>query len=258
MTVKRPQTRIASHSNDDITIRGFSLVNDLMGEVGMTDMLFLNVMDRLPSPAERRLADAVLVTLMEHGLTPSAIAARLVFGSSPENLQAGVAAGLLAVASRFVGTTENCAVLLEEILKADDQAAAAKRIAEGARAARQALPGFGHHLHKPDDPRTGKLFAIAEREGLAGRHVEAIRILGQAVDAAYGRHLTINATGAVAAVLGDMGVPPELMRGFAVVSRAAGLVGHIREEQEEPTMRFVWDLVEHEVPFVPTDRGSTA
>ena len=187
---------------------------------------------------------------MEHGLTPSAIATRMVHASAPEALQAGVAAGLLAVGSRFVGTMEQAAQILAEIV--DDPAgveAAATRIARAHRADRRPVPGFGHHLHKPDDPRPPRLFAVAQAHGVAGRHIGALKALGAAVDAEAGRHITINATGAVAAVLMEIGVEPEIMRGFAVISRAAGLVAHIAEERERPAARHIWAMVEREVPY---------
>jgi citrate synthase len=117
------------------------------------------------------------------------------------------------------------------------------------RAAKQPIPGFGHPHHKPDDPRSPRLLAIAEEAGVPGRHVRALRLLAKEVDAAWGRHLTINATGAVAALLGEIGVPVGVMRGIAVVSRAAGLVGHIREEQVAPSARHIWNTVSEHIPY---------
>jgi len=246
-----PTTRLCRHSNDAIHLRGQNLVDDLIGEVSFTEALFRHILARTPRPGETRIVDAVLVTLMEHGMTPSAIAARMVHMSTPETLQAGVAAGLLAVGSRFVGTMEGAAGLLDEIV-ADPAGveAAARRLANDYRRERRPLPGFGHHLHRPDDPRAPKLIAVAEAEGVPGRHIAALRALGQAVDAASGKHVTINATGAIAAVLREIEVPTRLMRGFAVISRAAGLVAHIGEEQERPAARAIWDLVDHAVPYV--------
>jgi citrate synthase len=87
-----------------------------------------------------------------------------------------------------------------------------------------------------------------------GGHIGALRALASAVDTAYGRHITINATGAVAAVLGEAGIPTDIMRGIAVISRAAGLVGHVREEQETPAGRAIWDAAEGAVRY--TDEQS--
>jgi citrate synthase len=185
---------------------------------------------------------------MEHGLTPSVLAARLVYSSSPEALQSGVAAGLLAVGSRFVGTVEGCAALLARMVAADPASEAARIVAEH-RAARQPVPGFGHNLHVPDDPRTPRLFALAHEHGVAGRHIAAIEMLSAALDRALGRHITINATGAVAAVLADVGIPAEIMRGFALAARCAGLVGHIHEEQQHPAMVTIWEAAERAVPY---------
>jgi citrate synthase len=161
-------------------------------------------------------------------------------------MQGAVAAGLLGVGGRFVGTVEGCAQLLARIAKASDLAAeAAAVVAE----AEGPLPGFGHDTHKPDDPRTPRLFAVARTRGVAGRHVAAIEALSQALDAAKLRHITINATGAVAAVLADAGIPIEIMRGFALIARCAGLVGHIHEEQRDPAMRSIWEAAEKAVPY---------
>ncbi len=244
-----PTTALCTYTNDAIYLRGRSLVDDLIGRMTFTDALYFLIFGREPGAAERKIVDAVLVTLMEHGLTPSAIAARMVYGSGPEALQAGVAAGLLAVASQFVGTMEpaarNLAAIVADPLGVD---AAAKRLADEYRAQREAMPGFGHHLHKPDDPRTPKLLAIAEDAGVPGRHIAALRALSREVDRAAGKHVTINATGAIAAVLSEIGIEPEIMRGLAVISRAAGLVAHIREEQRDPSLRAVWKAAEVAVP----------
>jgi citrate synthase len=191
------------------------------------------------------------VALMEHGLTPSALAARLVYGSAPEAMQAAVAAGLTAVGSVFAGTMDGCGRLLARLVAVPPGAEAeeARRIAREHQAAGAHVPGFGHPLHKPDDPRAIRLLELARAQGVASRHVAAAEALGRAVDEVYGRHITLNATGAIAAVLADCGVPVEILRGFALVARAAGLVGHLREEQQRPAMRAIWDAAERAVPY---------
>jgi citrate synthase len=246
---EKPTTRLCTHSIDSITVRGADLVDDLIGELTFTEMTYFTITGRRPTRAQTRILDAVLVTLMEHGLTPSAIAARMIYGSTPESLQAAVSAGLLAVGSVFVGTMEGCAGLLERILAAPNPERAARDIADEYRSARKPLPGFGHHMHKPDDPRTPKLFALAESEGVPGRHITALRTLSAAIDERFGKHITINATGAVGALLGEIGIPAPVMRGIAVISRSAGLVAHVAEEQRTPSMRYVWELVEEGVPY---------
>lgn len=247
-----PTTKLATHTNDELYYRDEGVVGELMGNVSFTEMMFTHIIGRRPTPGEVVILDAVLVTLMEHGLTPSAIATRLTYHSAPEALQAAVAAGLLNVGSQFVGTMENAAKLLMKLLEDDDGfEIAARREIKALRAARKTLPGFGHHLHKPDDPRTARLFEIAlSQEGIDGIYIDAMKRLSAIIDEELGRHLTINATGAVAAVLLEIGIEPEIMRGFSVISRAAGLVAHIREEQSVPTARHIWDVVEETVPYV--------
>lgn len=242
-------TSISTHNNDDIFVRDKSLCQDLIGKLSFTEMMFFQILGRVPTKPEGAVVDACLVTLMEHGLTPSALASRLVYSSATEAMQGAVAAGLLGVGSLFVGTMEGAASLVEQIIKAQDREAEALLIAETHRANKTPLPGFGHHMHKPDDPRSIRLFQIAEDEGITGEHIQAIRALSNAIDKTYGKHITINATGAIAAALGDCGVPAEIMRGFAIITRAAGLVGHIHEEQHKPAMRAIWEAADAAVPY---------
>jgi citrate synthase len=254
-----PTTHIAQSTPEDIVIRGKSLCHELLGQLTFTELMFFQVLGQVPTPAQLAVVDACLVTLMEHGLTPSVLVARLVHSSAPEALQGAVSAGLLAVGSRFVGTVEGCAALLDRMVAGDPQAQAAL-IVEEHRAARQSVPGFGHPLHKPDDPRTPRLFALARDKGVAGAHLAALETLSTVLDRALGQHLTINATGAVAACLREVGVPAEIMRGFALVARCAGLVGHIHEEQQRPAMTTIWEAAEQAVPYDgvaarPTPRG---
>lgn len=249
--MKPPQTSLCSHTEQAIFYGRDNLVDDLIGKASFLDVFFRQAFRRIPTDAERRMSDAILIALMEHGMTPSVIAARMVYSSSPENLQAGVAAGLLAVASRFIGTMEEAAALLGRIVHAADPGMEARRIATDFKARREPVPGFGHHLHKPDAPRAIALMDMARQLGLAGPFASSLGLLAGEVDAASGRHLTVNATGAVAAILGDMGIPVPLMRGFAVLARTAGLIAHIAEEQRDPSGRFIWDLVDRSMNADP-------
>lgn len=247
--MSEPTTSIASHSAEDVFIRGTSLCRELIGRRSFTEVLYFQILGRMPTPDQTALIDACLVALMEHGLTPSVLSARLTYSSAPEALQGAVAAGLLGVGSKFVGSMEGCAALLARIVSAEDGEAEASRIAVEHRATKTPLPGFGHHIHKPDDPRAQRLLELARERKIAGKHVAAISALSGAVDATYGRHITINATGAIAAILGDCGVPAGIARGFGLIARCAGLVGHLYEEQQQPTLRAVWEAAEKAVPY---------
>ncbi len=238
-------TRIATSDATSITVRGEDLAQ-LIGELTFTEMMWLQILGVRPSPAQVAVVDACLVALMEHGLTPSAIAARMVYGSAPEAMQGAVAAGLLAVGGHFAGTVEGCAQLLARVAGGADPA---RIVAE-----HRTLPGFGHDVHKPDDPRTPRLLAVARAHGIAGAHVAALEALGRALDAAKGKHVTINATGAMAAVLADAGVPLPVLRGFALIARCAGLVGHVFEEQNSPAMKAMWAAADAAVPYQENER----
>ncbi len=244
-------TAIATSTVEDVIVRDKRLCADLIGKLTFTEMLFFQILGRTPSRAEAAVVDACLVSLMEHGLTPNALATRLTYTSAPEAMQGAVAAGLLGVGSLFVGTMDGCGRLLQRLVEAEagTQAEEARRIAREHRAARTPLPGFGHPIHRPDDPRARLLIEIAKTHEVAARHVEALGVLSAAVDEVYERHITINVTGAIAAALADCGVPYEIMRGFAIITRCAGLVGHVHEEQRKPAMRVIWETSEAAVPY---------
>jgi citrate synthase len=247
-----PTTSIATSSADRIVVRGKSLVDELVGRVDFTTMICLHLRGAMPTPGERAVVDAVLVALMEHGLTPSSITARLIYSSAPEAMQAAVAAGLLGAGSQFLGSTEDAGRLLQDgvATQADDLDGWAARTVADHLERGVPMPGFGHHIHRPDDPRSPRLLEIAAEHGVAGPHADALRALGAAMDAAKGRHVTTNATGAVAAVLSDVGYPWHALRGFSLIARAAGLVGHVLEEASTPSGRHLWDVAEREVPYV--------
>lgn len=254
MSARTPTTALSRHTETAVYYREKDLVGEIMkpgADPDFVSVAMAHILGREIGAGERRLMNAILITLMEHGFTPSAIATRSVYMSAPENLQGAVAAGLLAVGSQFVGTVENNARILAQLVAAPeaDRRALADGIVAEHKARKVHVPGFGHHLHKPDDPRALRLLELAEENGFGGAHVACLRLLSETIDAAAGRHLTINATGATAALLGEMGVPVDLMRGFSVISRTAGLVAHIAEERQRPSGRFIWDLVDKTIPY---------
>lgn len=239
------RSRIARAIPDRIEVRGHDLV-DLIGNVPLGDVAFLELRGRLPTEAESRVFNAITVTLVEHGLTPSALAARLTYLGAPESLQGAVAAGLLGLGSRYGGTVEGVARILQEGLAdpgADlDQAAAA--IVAAHRRERRPIPGLGHPTHKGGDPRVARLFEVAEENGLSGRHVDLERRIAAEAARVVGRELPINATGAIGAIASELQIPWRVCRGLAVMARSIGLVAHLQEEIEEPLAGEVWHRAE--------------
>ncbi len=248
-----PTTSLCTHDATSIHVRGRNLCEELIGKVSFTEMMFLDVFGRMPSIIETTVLDAMMVTLMEHGFPPSAIATRLTYSSAPEAMQGAVAAGLLGAGSMMLGTLGSSALLLKKIV--DDPEGikvAALREANWHRENRVPVPGFGHPHHKPDDPRTIRLFALAEELGINGKYIAACRALGESVDEVYGKHLTINASAAMGALLSEINLPPELMQGFAIVCRSAGLVAHIYEEMKNPTAWVMTAAAGKSIPYVET------
>lgn len=252
-------TRIATSDATTITVRGRNLVDELIGHYSYTEMVYFLIRERFPTAAETRILDACLVTLMEHGLTPSAIVARMLADSVPDEAQVAIAGGLLAVGGVFVGTMEGCArILAQGVAQGGDADAYCREVVARHRAERKALPGFGHPVHKPDDPRPPRLFQIAAECGVKGDYIALLKRLSAEVDRAYGRHLTINATGAIAALLLEIGIPVEAMRALAVVSRCGGLPGHLMEERRTGSARKIWQMAEDGIPYRAPGEGGEA
>lgn len=247
---------IAWSTADAIGVHGYDLCKDLMGEVNFGDMAFLEVSGRLPDANESRLFNAILVTLVEHGIVPSTLAARLTYAGAPEAMQAAVAAGLLGLGSVFVGSTEGSARMLAAALPMGQEGAGAASdatLAELARALvqdhreqKKVIPGVGHPIHKPVDPRTLRLFAIARQTGFHGRYVALMQCVAEAASTAYGKPLPVNATGAIGALCCEMGLSWKVSSGLGVMARAVGLVGHVLEEAKQPMAMELWHRTEAE------------
>ena len=235
---KSIRSDIAWSTPSSITVKGFDLCRDLLGKVSLGDMAFLELTDRLPTQRESAVFNAIAVTLVEHGLTPSAMATRMTYVGAPEAMQAAVAAGLCGLGSVFVGSMETAAHMLQEAIPDPaahaDPEPLAHGIVERFQATKQAVPGIGHPLHKPVDPRAPRLFEIAARNGYDGPYVKLMQAVAKEAEARYGRSLPVNATGAIGAIASELRLPWQIVRGIGVMARAIGLVGHIREEMREP------------------------
>lgn len=239
-------TTLCRYTESTIAYGDRDLIGDLMdGSHDFVEVMLEQILGRGLSRSEIRTFNILLIAMLEHGFTPSSIATRLVYMSAPENLQGAVAAGLMAVGSQFVGTAENCATLLARMLALApaEREAEAEAIVEAHERQGRRVPGFGHNLHRPEDPRAVRLIEIGREMDGPHDHLDALELLGAVLNRRSDKRILINASGASAALMGDMGVPLHLMRGVAVIARAAGLVAHVAEERTKPAARAIWGLV---------------
>jgi citrate synthase len=214
-------------TRERIAVRGKDLPREILGTLNLGDMAWFELTGSFPDEKQSRLFNAMAVTLVEHGVTPSALAARLTYLGAPEAMQAAVAAGLCGLGSVFVGSMEGCAKLLSEGKTAKQIVTENKRI-----------PGLGHPLHKPVDPRTVRLFEIARETGYYGKYCRLME------EIAALKNLTLNATGAIGALACELGLDWRAVRGIGVMARAVGLVGHLLEESRQPMAEAVWHQIE--------------
>ncbi|MGO9078585.1 MAG: citryl-CoA lyase [Streptosporangiaceae bacterium] len=253
-------TAIGVSDRSSITVLGQDLADELMGRISFGELAFWLVALRRPAAGELRVFEAVLVALADHGFTPSAIAARLTLTGAPESVQGALAAGLLGGGSRYLGVTEDCGRFLAAALTAHGQPlpreqagwdALAVRAIEAQRAEGKLIPGLGHPVHKDGDPRTPALLRIATEEGLLGPHLLLFEAIGRAHPGVLGRRLPLNGAGVCGAALADLGFEPDLLRGFALLARTAGLLGHLAEEMRQPAGPGIYRAADENVRYAP-------
>jgi citrate synthase len=219
--LSEPVTRIAQAYPDRVEVRGRDLTGDLMGRLTFTEYFHLLATGREPSEDERYFLDLLLVAIAEHGLMPTNVAARMTLAADPDSLQGAVAAGILGAGPVVLGTAEECARLLEQTLA---DGADPAEVVGGMRR----VPGFGHPVHKPVDPRAERILELADGRGVSGEYVALARRFHEAVG------LTMNVSMPMAAVLLDLGYPASFVKAIPILARTASLLAHLAEEQKEP------------------------
>src|SRR5437763_5252078 len=219
-----------------ICVRGYPL-DEMMGRLGFAEAVYLLLMGELPTPAIGRMLNAVLVSSVDHGVTPpSTLAARNV-ATSGAPLKDCVAAGILAFGPHHGGDIESCMRFLDgglsKIRGGLTQQQAADAIVGECVKANEVPPGFGHRFHTRD-PRAARLFQMALELEVEGEHVRMIRAAERALDqhtAHFGRPLPVNVDGAIAAISADLGFAYELGSDIFLISRLPGLIAHAHVER---------------------------
>jgi citrate synthase len=223
---------------DRVEVRGRDLTGDLMGRLSFTEYFHLLLTGREPTDDQRYFLDVLLVAIAEHGMMPTNVTARMTLAADPGSLQGAVAAGILGAGPVILGTSEECARLLEEaqgkVTAGAEPAAVARDLTEAVRASGDKMPGFGHPLHRPLDPRAERILELADERGISGPHVLLARELREAVTAAWERPLTMNVSMPIAAVLLDLGFSSETVKAVPVLARTASLLAHLAEEKDQP------------------------
>lgn len=253
------RTAIVDAGPDHIRVRGHDVL-DLMRQATFTDLIFLLHHDRLPSAGERRLMDAILIGVADHGAgAPSCAAARLAASGNRQSPAAAIAAGILTIGDEHGGAGSGCMELIETGLR-DARAggrpfdAVAAQLVDEARSAKTRLPGFGHRVHSSIDPRVAVLFALAEEVGLAGDGIRFARALEGSVRDRI-KPIPLNIDGALAAILIDLGLPSMVGKLLFIVGRVAGLSAEVLEEYtREKPMRIKVPVQYDGVPPVENER----
>jgi citrate synthase len=249
------RTHISQAYPDRVEVRGLDLTSDVMGRLGFTAYFHLLLTGREPTEDQRYFLDLLLVAIAEHGMMPTNVAARMTLAADPRSLQGAVAAGILGCGPVLLGTAEECARLLAAAQERVDGGAtpeqAAREAAAGVRTAGAKLPGFGHPVHTPLDPRAERILALADERGVSGPHVALARAVRDAAAHAWGRPLTMNVSMPIAAVMLDLGFDAATVKAVPILARTASLLAHLAEEREVPIGFGMAHAAEDAVAYEP-------
>jgi citrate synthase len=255
MSAEPRGSRIGQAYSDRVEVRGRDLTRDLMGRLTFTEYFHFLLTGREATKEQRFFLDLLLVAIAEHGMMPTNVAARMTLASDPGSLQGAVAAGILGCGPVILGTSEECARLLEaareRVDAGEEVVAVATDTARKIRASGGKVPGFGHPVHQPVDPRAERILELADAHGVSGAHVLLARRLNDAVAEEWGKPLTMNVAMPIAAVLLDLGFPSSAVKAVPILARTAGLLAHLAEEQERPVGLLLAAAAEEAVAYEP-------
>lgn len=228
------KTAITNVQPNRIAVKGYP-VDELMGTITFSQAIYLVLKGEMPSPEVGTLIDTIFVSSIDHGASPPSVLAARTVASTGSELNSAIAAGVLAISRFHGGAIEEgmklflrISALMKE--KEAGQEEVVREVLEDMKKKKKRASGFGHRLHT-QDPRTARLFGLAEELGLAGIHIQIARTVERALEESLGKALPINVDGAIAAVLCDLDFPPEIGNAFFIIARVAGLVAHIQEEK---------------------------
>ncbi len=247
-------SHISEAHPDRVEVRGRDLTSDLMGRLTFTEYFHLLLTGTEPTEDQRFFLDVLLVAIAEHGMMPTNVAARMTLAADPGSLQGAVAAGILGCGPVILGTAQDCALLLERAQveverNGADAEAVATEIVEAIRDSGQKMPGFGHPIHRPVDPRAERILELADARGVSGPYVKMARDMRGAVEQAWGRPLPMNVSMPIAAVMLDLGFAAAAVKAVPILARTAGLLAHLAEEQELPVGFLMAAAAEESVDY---------
>jgi citrate synthase len=250
-----PITHLSQAYPDRVEVRGRDLAGDLMGRLTFTEYFHLLLTGREPTEEERFFLDLLLVAIAEHGMMPTNVAARMTLAADPGSLQGAVAAGILGAGPVVLGTSEECARLLEraqaKVEGGAEPAAVAAELAGEIKEDGSKVPGFGHPMHQPVDPRAERILELADERGAGGQYVLMARCFRDAVAEVWRKPLTMNVAMPIAAVMLDLGFAPETVKAVPILARTAGLLAHLAEEQQNPLGFLLAAGAEEAVTYEP-------
>jgi citrate synthase len=226
-----PVSHISQAYPDRVEVRGRDLTGDLMGRLSFTEYFHLLLTGEEPTEEQRYFLDLLLVAIAEHGMMPTNVAARMTLAADPGSLHGAVAAGILGAGPVVLGTAEDCARLLNEAVASGSEPG---KVAGEIHAAGGKVPGFGHPVHRPVDPRAERILQLADARGASGPHVTFARSLSDVVAEVWGKPLPMNVSMPIAAVMLDLGFPVSAVKAVPILARTAGLLAHLAEERERP------------------------
>ena len=228
------KTSVTKIEPNKVSIRGYP-VDKLMGKISFAQAIYLVLTGEMPSAEVGKLVDAIFVSSVDHGASPPSVLAARTVASTGAELNAAIASGVLAISRYHGGAIQEAMHLFLDIARRMEEekrseADAAWDVLNEMKEKGKRASGFGHRIHT-EDPRTKRLFNLAQELKLAGKHIQIALAVEKSLKDMLGKPLPINVDGAIAAVLCDLGIPSEIGNAFFIIARVPGLVAHVHEER---------------------------
>ena len=237
------KTAITRIEPNKVQLRGYK-IEDLMENTSFVDVIYLTITGNMPDPKASKLLNAILVSSIDHGVTPPSTISALTAASTGASFNAALAAGILSINKHHGGAIEDCMETISEAVElkkeTGDTKTAAEKIVTVYRNKKKKLAGLGHRLHKKD-PRTAKILELSKESGMFGQFAEMAVEIEKALKISLGKELPLNVDGAIAALLLELKIPKDIGNMFFVMARTPGLIAHIYEEKmrQKPMRKII-------------------
>ncbi|MBN1852176.1 MAG: hypothetical protein JW829_05600 [Pirellulales bacterium] len=232
---ERPSFRwvseIAYKNVHRIVARGYDTTELVEAGYGVVDLLFIDFQSRIPLIEEEEMLNYIMILSLEDGLSAPAVLSRIVAQTKTFLTQA-CGASILAFGHAYGAYSEFGNMLENYLARAEKEGKSIEEIARVLVQERRGSEALGVSELMIKDPAAKRLFARAEKLGVAGQHIALMQEIVKAAQAMFDRPVDLDMLGATGAAMMDLGFTPEATWAIIAVTRSFAAGAHYIEELE--------------------------